>query len=104
MPRQANTNEIEREKPGAYIIVGRPPDYPYWEWVFTDNPTQSFQEVRDPNRVDGPLIFLYKEEAQGCLSKLLDIKYQRGLMFGCELQIIDLKELMGRAPLPFKDD
>lgn len=91
--------ELDINDSGAFVIVGRAPSYPYWEWVLTDHPTQPFQEVKDPNRKHTPLIFAYRGEADQCLKSLINIKLQRGLMFGCELKVIGLDDI-SKAALP----
>lgn len=84
---------LDREEEGAFVIVGRAPSYPYWEWVLTGHPNQPFQEIKDPNRTHTPLIFAYRGEAEECLETLINIKAQRGLMFGCELKVIGLEDI-----------
>jgi hypothetical protein len=88
-----SSSDLDKKEEGAFIIVGKAPGMPWWEWVLTDNPNLAFQEVKDPKRADPPLVFLYKEEAEECLDRLLEIKLQRGLMQGAELKIISLEDI-----------
>jgi hypothetical protein len=92
-------SDLDKKEEGGFIIVGRAPGMPWWEWVLTEDPSQPFQEVKDPNRRHTPLVFAYRGEAEECLETLNNIKTRRGLMFGYELGVIGLDDI-SRPVLP----